>query len=147
MRRPPTTARPGAAGADDENGAVAPLEGTEPGGIGIRIDRKRGEGVRVGEHPPPVLFLLRPGEAETGVHARQRLFAEARRGKRRAAGFHRFDDGRFAEPGVGWSSRPLPQQTSVGIAKPGAAAAAATIDSDEERRVHSRIQLTRVQIL
>src|SRR5581483_9494632 len=94
-RRPPSAdhGKAGAAGADDEDGAVASPEGAEPGGIGIGIDRERGKGVRPAEDGLPVLLLLRTGKAEAGMGAGERFLAESGCGNRGAAGLHHLDNG------------------------------------------------------
>ena len=92
--------------------------------------------MRPGKHPLPVLLLLRPGKPEAGVDTCQRLLGKAGRRHRRAAGLHHLDKSGIAETGIGRPRRALAEEASLDVTETRAAAAAATIDSDEERREH-----------
>ena len=84
---------PGGAGADDEDGAVAPVEGAHVGGIGVGIDDHRGERVLLRQDEVAVRFLRRAGKAEAGVDACEVLCGNVRRLCRRRAGLHHLGEG------------------------------------------------------
>ena len=126
----------GRAGAEDQDGAVAPAKGAEPRDIGVGIDHQAGEGMRPSVDRLQVLGLLRAGETEAGMDAAEIGFAETGDLERLEAGGHDAVEGGFTQAGIAGAARALAEKSAGGIAQARAAAAAAAVDADEKLLRH-----------
>jgi len=109
---------PGAARADDEDGAIAAFEGAHEARPCVGVDHERGEGVRPFVDGLSVLGLLGAGEPEAGMDAGAVFLAQPGRGDGGKARPHDAAKGLVAEACVARSAVALAEKAALSITEP-----------------------------